>query len=103
MYSITRPENKLTNKLSSNAPYSILRNPLLSLFDSFSVVLLSPFSNSSESPRDLLLWILAATDAAVVNPSGVNTILANSWSTFFINGKSTFRNDEKSLPSNLLD
>ena len=38
--------------------------------------------------------------ASAVNPSGINTLLANYWSTFFINGTLILVKGPKSLPRN---
>ena len=38
--------------------------------------------------------------AAVVNPNGIKTLLANGFSTFFIQGKAVFSNGPRSLPKN---
>ena len=42
----------------------------------------------------------SVTDAAAVNPNGIETLLANGLSTFFIKGKPIFTNGLKSLPKN---
>ena len=53
---------------------------------------------------NIFLWVAAAVaDAAVVNPNGTKTLLANSFSTFFIKDKQGFSNGPKSLPKNLPD
>ena len=43
----------------------------------------------------------SATDAAAVNPNGINTLLANGWITLFINGNPVLSNEPRSLPRNL--
>lgn len=81
------------------------------------------FSNSSDSSRDLnifisfnfsfditsvvvsdpkiFLWISAsATDA--VNFSGIGTLLINDWSIFFVNGEPNFSNGPRSLQGIIL-
>ena len=58
---IPLPGNQFPNKFAPKVPYSILRNPLLGSFDSLSIVLLSPFSNSSESSRHLTIFIMLFT------------------------------------------
>ena len=102
-------------------PRNILRNPSLYSFVSFSIVL-TPFINKPESSRDLiifdifhfLIWyyecfclplsknflgiLASAGDAVAVNPNGIKKSLANSWSTFSINGKPVFSNQPRSLP-----
>ena len=42
-------------------------------------------------------------DGAAVNPNGIKTVLANSLSTFFIEGKPVFSNGNKSLLKNPAD
>ena len=42
----------------------------------------------------------SVADAAVVHPNGIKTPLANSLSTFCIQGNSVFNNSPKSLPKN---
>ena len=65
----------------------------MSLFDIISVVLL-PHPN-------IFLCIPASTaDAAVVNPKGINTLLANGVITLFINGNPVFNKGPSSLPKN---
>ena len=47
------------------------------------------------------LCISASTaDAAVVNPKGIKTLLANGLITFFVNGSPVFNNGPSSLPRN---
>ena len=41
-----------------------------------------------------------AADAAVVNPKGINTLLANGLITFFIKGNPVFSNQPNNLPKN---
>ena len=43
---------------------------------------------------------VSAADAAVVNPNGINTILANSVGTLVINSNQTSINGSRSLPWN---
>ena len=43
----------------------------------------------------------SATDAAAVNPNGINTLLANGWITLFINGNPVLSNEPRILPRNL--
>ena len=50
---------------------------------------------------NIFLWIAESiADAAVVNPNGFKTLLANSLSTFLIKGNPDFSNGTKSLPKN---
>ena len=56
----------------------------ISSFDIISVVVLSV--------------IVSAADTVAINPNGMKTLLANCWSTFFINGKRFFSNQPRSLP-----
>ena len=44
------------------------------------------------------LWVPAST--AAVNPNYIKILLANGWSTFFINGKPTFTNGPRRPPRN---
>ena len=51
--------------------------------------------------QSIFLSIVASvTDAATVNPDGIETLLANGLSTFPIKGNSVFGNGPKSLPKN---
>ena len=51
-----------------------------------------------------ILFLLGKlSDAASVNPNGIKELLANGWSTFFINGKPGFSNGLRNLPRNPLD
>ena len=76
------------------------------------------FSNSTESSRDLAIFIMtfnfrytnvdprlltSAAETAAVNPNGISTLFANGLRTFFNNGKSTFSNGPKSQPRNPLN
>ena len=45
----------------------------------------------------------SATDAAVVNPKGIKTLLANGLITFFINDNPAVSNGPRRLPRNPLD
>ena len=52
-------------------------------------------------PIKMFFWIaVCVPDAAVVNPNGTKTFLANSLSTFPIKGKPVFSNGTKSLIRN---
>ena len=52
----------------------------------------------------LFLCIFAsAADAAVVNPKGIKTLLANGLITFFISGNPVFSTGPRSLPRNPSD
>ena len=42
----------------------------------------------------------SAADAAVVNPKGIKTLLANGLITLFISSNPVFSNEPKSLPRN---
>ena len=42
----------------------------------------------------------SAADAAAVNPKGINKLLANGLTTFFIKGNSVFSNGPSNLPKN---
>ena len=59
--------------------------------------------------HDLLILIIflcitaSAAEAAAVNPKGINTLLANGVSTFFINGNPVFNKGPSNLPENPLD
>ena len=62
---------------------------------------ISSFDFTVVPDPDIFLWIPeSAAEAAVINPNGTNTLLANGWSTFFIHGKPTFSNDPKNPPWN---
>ena len=49
-------------------------------------------------PKSLFWLAASAADAAVVNPIGIKTLLANVFSTFFIKGKSVFSSGPWNLP-----
>ena len=60
--------------------------------------------NDLLSDPNIFLWIAASiATAAVVNPNGIKTVLANGLSTFPIKGNPGFSNGSKSLPKNSLD
>ena len=46
------------------------------------------------------MYSSSAADAAAVNPKGIETLLANSLITFFINGNPIFSNGPINLPKN---
>ena len=49
----------------------------------------------------IFLCIFAsAADAALVNPNGIKTLLANGLITFFISGNPVFSNGPRSIPRN---
>ena len=50
------PDYKFSSRLAPRVPNSILRYPPLCSFVSFSTVLVTPFSNSPESLRDLTIF-----------------------------------------------
>ena len=53
---------------------------------------------------NIFLWTAASNaDAAAVNPNGIETLLANSLSTFPIKGNLFFSNGTKGLPKNTPD
>ena len=54
----------------------------------------------SRGRRILLCIPASAADAAVVNPKGIKTLLANGLITFFIKGNPVFSNGPRSLPRN---
>ena len=65
---------------------------LISSFDTINVVIPDP---------NMFLWIAASVaDAAVVNPNGIKTLLANGLSTSSNKGDLVFNNCPKSLPKN---
>ena len=68
----------------------------ISSFDIIIVVVLP-------EPKNFLCISGSAADAAAVNPNGVKTLLANSWITFFINGKPVLSNGLRSLTKNPTD
>ena len=49
------PRNRFPNKLAANIPYNMLRNPPICPFDSFLIVLLTPFVHKPDSLRDLTI------------------------------------------------
>ena len=81
-----RPLNALLNTLAANVPNNIGRNRRFYFLALFLIVLLTPFI-SKPDPK-MVFWITApVAEAAAVNPNGVKTLLGNSISTVFINGK----------------
>lgn len=64
----------------------------ISLFDITIVVVLDP--------TIFILLYDSAVKATTVNPDGINTLFANGWSIFFINGKPAFNNVPRSLSTN---
>ena len=48
-------------------------------------------------PKSLFCINTSVADTAAVNPNGTKTLLANSVSTFFINGQVTFLNGPRKL------
>ena len=56
-------------------------------------------------PDHKISLCLPASDAnaAVVNPNGIKTLLANDLITFFINGSPVFNNGPRNLPRNSVD
>ena len=64
----------------------------ISSFEIFSVVIPGPY---------ILFWIAASiSDVVVFNSNGNKTLLINSVSTFFINGRPNFVNGTRILPKN---
>ena len=51
-------------------------------------------------PKIFLCNPASAADAAVVNPRGIKTVLANGLVTFFIKGNPVFSNGPSHLPRN---
>ena len=68
----------------------------MSLFDIINVVL-------PPDPNIFLYIPASAADAAAFNPKGINTLLANGVSTFFINGNPVFNKGPSILPKNTPD
>lgn len=103
---------------------SRLRNPTICSFVSFSILLVITYVISPGSSGDLTIFLMSfislfditivvvpdptifillydsAVKAATVNPDGINTLFANGWITFFINGKPAFNNVPRSLSTN---
>ena len=50
--------------------------------------------------QNIFLWIAVSVAAAVVNPTGIKTLLVNGLSTFPIKGNPIFNNGPKSLTNN---
>ena len=83
------------NKPDSLSDVTIFVISLISSFEIINVVTIDP---------NIFLCIAASVaDAAVVNPNGIKTLLANGLSTFFIKGKPVLRNGPKSPPKNPRD
>ena len=49
------PRDRFPNKLAPYIPYNMLRNPPICPFDSFLIVLLTPFVHKPDSLRDLTI------------------------------------------------
>ena len=103
---------------------SKLRNPTICSFVLFSILLVTIYVNSPGSSGDLTIFLMSfislfditiavvpdptifillydsAVKAATVDPDGINTLFANGWSTFYINGKPAFNNVPRSLSTN---
>ena len=99
----------------------MLRNPPYCSLVSFSIVILNPFNNKPQYSGDLTILIMSlistfhiisdvapdpkiflcvpasAVNAAVLNPKGIKTLLANGLITFFINGNPVFSNGPRIL------
>ena len=74
-----------------NGPLAIF----LSSFFSFEII------NVVVSEANIFLGIpVSDADTVAVNLSGTKTLLANRWSTFFINDKPVFNDGPRSLPKN---
>ena len=43
---------------------------------------------------------MPSADAALVNPNGIKTLLANGYRKFFIKGRLVFKNGPRGLPKN---
>ena len=107
---------RFSNKLASNVPNNIIKNPPFCYFISFInkpdsssdltiFRILFTFSfeiiNVVTPDRNIFLWIAASVaDTAAVNPNGIKTLLANGLSTFPIKGNPVFSNGPKGLPKN---
>ena len=52
--------NIFANKLATNVPNNLLRNPLFCFFVSFLIVSLTPSNNNTESSRDLTIFIVSS-------------------------------------------
>ena len=70
------------NYPESSRDFTILIRSSMSLFDIISVVF--------PDPNIFLCIPASAADAAAVSPKGINTLLANGVTTFFINGNPVF-------------
>ena len=53
------PVNRFPNELPPNIPNNILRNPSFCSFTLFLIVLLTPFMNKPDSPRDLISFVIS--------------------------------------------
>ena len=79
-----------------NLSETLLLSERLSSF--YSILLVSLFHN-------LIFLLISPSSAGVeaVNPNGINTLVINNMSTFFIKAKTTFGNGRHFLPRNLLN
>ena len=75
----------------------------ISLFDIINVIILCEAEEEEwrrPDPNIFLCIPTSAADAAVVNPKGIKTLLANGLITFYINGNSAFSNGRSNLQGN---
>ena len=87
------------NKPECLRDFTIFMMSFVSLFDIISVVVPNPKVSEVPDPNTFS-WIYAsAADTVAVNPNGINRLLANSVSTFFIKRR-TFLNGLRSLSRN---
>ena len=80
------------NEPDSSSDLSILIILFISSFEIFIALILVP---------NTFLWIATSVDdAAVVNPNGIETLLADGLNKFYIKNNPDFSNGPKSLPEN---
>ena len=87
------------NKPQSSRYFTILIILSISSFDIVSVAVFEVESKGRlPDPKIFLCIPASAADAAVVNPKGIKTLLANGLITFYINGNPVFNNGPRILP-----
>ena len=91
------------NSFSNSLKQFVLIISSISSFDIINTILCEAEDEGQFPEPNIFLYIPAsAADAASVNLKGINTLLADSLITFFINGSPVYSNGPNSLLRNLL-
>ena len=75
----------------------------MSLISSFDTISIGILDSEALDPNIILSIPATAAEEANVNANGTKTLLANSFSAFFVNGRANFSNGSRSLPRNSPD